>query len=345
MKTKILAMVMTVAMVAAMVTGCGDSKTDSQNVSGTGAADEQQYTIGISQFAEHGSLDNCREGFIEGLAQEGFVEGENLTILYDNAQTDAGTASTIADSYVSQGVDMICAIATPSAMAAYNACMENDIPVVYSAISDPIGAGLAAQDGTSVGNITGTSDALAVSEQLEMIREILPEATKIGIIYTTSEANSVSTIEEYKKYAPDYGFEIVESGVTATADVELAASGLVSKVDCISNLTDNTVVSALQIVLDKANSAGIPVFGSEVEQVKAGCVASMGLEYYELGIQTGKMAAQILKGEKKASEMKFESITTPSLYINTAAAEKINLTLDETYVSGAYQVFDEITVE
>lgn len=345
MKKKILAMVMTVAMVAAMVTGCGDSKTDSQNVSGTGAADEQQYTIGISQFAEHGSLDNCREGFIEGLAQEGFVEGENLTILYDNAQTDAGTASTIADSYVSQGVDMICAIATPSAMAAYNACMENDIPVVYSAISDPIGAGLAAQDGTSVGNITGTSDALAVSEQLEMIREILPEATKIGIIYTTSEANSVSTIEEYKKYAPDYGFEIVESGVTATADVELAASELVSKVDCISNLTDNTVVSALQIVLDKANSAGIPVFGSEVEQVKAGCVASMGLEYYELGIQTGKMAAQILKGEKKASEMKFESITTPSLYINTAAAEKINLTLDETYVSGAYQVFDEITVE
>lgn len=345
MKKKILAMVMTVAMVAAMVTGCGDSKTDSQNVSGTGAADEQQYTIGISQFAEHGSLDNCREGFIEGLAQEGFVEGENLTILYDNAQTDAGTASTIADSYVSQGVDMICAIATPSAMAAYNACMENDIPVVYSAISDPIGAGLAAQDGTSVGNITGTSDALAVSEQLEMIREILPEATKIGIIYTTSEANSVSTIEEYKKYAPDYGFEIVESGVTATADVELAASELVSKVDCISNLTDNTVVSALQIVLDKANSAGIPVFGSEVEQIKAGCVASMGLEYYELGIQTGKMAAQILKGEKKASEMKFESITTPSLYINTAAAEKINLTLDETYVSGAYQVFDEITVE
>ncbi len=155
-----------------MMTGCGSQKTDG-------------YTIGISQFAEHGSLDNCREGFLAGLEEEGIKEGENLTVMYDNAQTDTGTASTIADKYVSSKVDMICAIATPSAMSAYNSCMNTDIPVIYTAVSDPVSAGLAKEDGTSVGNITGTSDALAVSEQLEMIRQVLPDATKIGILYTT----------------------------------------------------------------------------------------------------------------------------------------------------------------
>lgn len=331
MKKKVLALTLAVVTMMGLMTGCGSKK--------------EGYTIGISQFAEHGSLDNCREGFLAGLAEEGIKEGENLTVMYDNAQTDTGTASTIADNYVSKKVDLICAIATPSAMSAYNSCMNTEIPTIYTAVSDPVGAGLAKEDGSSVGNITGTSDALAVSEQLEMIRKVMPEAKKIGIIYTTSEANSVSTIEEYKKYAADYGFEIVESGINVQADVELAAADLVTKVDCITNLTDNTVVAALQIVLNKANEAGIPVFGSEVEQVKAGCVASMGLEYYELGKQTGKMAAKVLKGEAKASEMNFEVITEPSLYVNTAAADKVGLALDENFVAGAYQTFNEITVE
>lgn len=331
MKKKVLAILMT-AMMAVAATGCGQKN-------------EEGYTIGISQFAEHGSLDNCREGFLAGLEEEGIKEGENLTVLYDNAQTDTGTASTIAENYVSQKVDLICAIATPSAMSAYNSCMNTEIPVIYTAVSDPVAAGLAKEDGTSVGNITGTSDALAVTEQLAMIREILPEAKTIGIIYTTSEANSVSTIEEYKAHASEYGFEIVESGINTQADVALAAADLVTKVDCLTNLTDNTVVAALQTVLNEANKAGIPVFGSEVEQVKAGCVASMGLEYYELGKQTGKMAAKVLKGEADASEMNFEVISEPSLYVNTAAAEKINLTLSEEFVSGAYQTFNEIIVE
>lgn len=331
MKKKVLALTLAVVTMMGLMTGCGNKK--------------EGYTVGISQFAEHGSLDNCREGFLAGLAEAGIKEGENLTVMYDNAQTDTGTASTIADNYVSKKVDLICAIATPSAMSAYNSCMNTEIPTIYTAVSDPVGAGLANADGSSVGNITGTSDALAVTEQLQMIREIMPEAKKVGIIYTTSEANSVSTIEEYKKYAADYGFEIVDSGINVQADVELAAADLVTKVDCITNLTDNTVVAALQIVLNKANEAGIPVFGSEVEQVKAGCVASMGLEYYELGKQTGKMAAKVLKGEAKASEMNFEVITEPSLYVNTAAADKVSLALDENFVAGAYQTFNEITVE
>ena len=171
------------------------------------------------------------------------------------------------------------------------------------------------------------------------------EAKTIGIIYTTSEANSISTIAEYKALAGNYGFEIVDSGVTAMSEVALAAADIASKVDCITNLTDNTVVSALQTVLDEADKAGIPVFGSEVEQVKAGCVASMGLEYIELGKQTGKMAARVLKGEAEASELNFEVISEPSLYVNFAAAEKINLELPENYKTDAYQSFDEIVVQ
>ncbi|MCM1467058.1 MAG: ABC transporter substrate-binding protein [Alistipes sp.] len=345
MKKRFLAAVMAAAMTATMAAGCGSPSSANNNAANGANAAEGSYVIGISQFAEHGSLDNCREGFLLGLAEAGIVEGQNLTVLYDNSQADMSMASTIADSFVSQKVDLICGIATPSAMSAYNSCMNTDIPVIYTAVSDPVASGLAKEDGSSVGNITGTSDYLAVTEQLEMIRKIMPDAKKIGIIYTTSETNSISTVAEYEKYAADYGFEIVSTGINQISEVELAAKDMVTKVDCITNLTDNTVVSALQTVIAAANDAGIPVFGSEVEQVKAGCVASMGLEYVELGKQTGAMAAKVLKGEAKASELNFEVISEASLYVNTAAAAKINLTLEEEFVNGAYQKFDEIIVE
>ncbi len=335
MKKKFLAVVLSVVTMAGVLSGCGSAN----------ASAKSEYSVGISQFAVHGSLDNCREGFLAGLAEEGIVEGENLKVEYVNAQADQGTAGLAADNFVSKKVDLICAVATPCAMTAYNATMNKSIPVIYTAVSDPVGAGLANEDGSPVGNITGTSDALAVDEQLKMIREVLPEAKTIGIIYTTSEANSISTIAEYKERAGEYGFEIIDTGVTAMSEVALAAADIAGKVDCITNLTDNTVVSALQTVLEEANKKNIPVFGSEVEQVKAGCVASMGLEYFELGKQTGKMAAKVLKGEAKASDMNFEVISEPSLYVNFAAAEKIGLILPENYKTDAYQSFEEIVVE
>lgn len=346
MKKKVLTMLFAL-VVAANLMACGQAEetvADNGEVTADNLA-EGNFTIGISQFAEHGSLENCKNGFLDGLAENGIVEGENLTVLFDNAQADTGTASTIADNFVSKKVDLICAVATPSAMSAYNSTLNTDIPVVFTAVSDPIAAGLAKEDGTPVGNVTGTSDYLAVTEQMKMIREVLPEAKKIGIIYTTSETNSESTIAEYKKYASDYGFEIVDKGINTIADVELAAGDLVEKVDCITNLTDNTVVSALQTEIAAANAKNIPVFGSEVEQVKNGCTASMGLEYYELGKQTGAMAAKILKKEAKASEMKFETISEASLYVNTAATEKIGLKLSEDFIKSAYKTFDEIVVE
>ena len=304
---------------------------------------EKSYTIGISQFAEHGSLDNCREGFLEGLKEEGIEEGKNLTVEVKNAAADQGTAKQISDGFVSDKVDLVCAIATPSAQAAYNSAMNSDIPVVYTAVTDPVAAKLAKEDGTPAGNVTGTSDELPIKAQLEMIREMLPDAKNIGILYTTSEANSVSAIEEYKSLVKKYDFELVEKGITTTADVSLAADDLLSKVDCITNLTDNTVVASLPTILDKANEKKIPVFGSEIEQVKIGCLAAMGLDYVDLGKQTGRMAAEVLKGEKKASELNFEVIEAAAFYGNSKVAEDLGITFPEDLASNAKELFTEIT--
>ena len=334
MKKRTIAVLLTMAMAATMMAGCG-SKSDSKTADG-----EKSYTIGISQFAEHGSLDNCREGFLEGLKEEGIEEGKNLNVEYKNSAADMGTASQIASSFVSDKVDLICGIATPSAQTAYNAAMDTDISVIYTAVTDPKAAELADDKGNPVGEVTGTSDKLP---QLKMIRELLPDAKKIGILYTTSEANSVSAIAEYKEKVGDYGFELVEKGITNTSEIALATDDLLSQVDCISNLTDNTVVSSLATILDKANAANIPVFGSEIEQVKLGCLAAEGLDYVALGKQTGKMAAKVLKGEKKASEMPFETITEAGLYLNTKVAENLGITVEDDLKNSAVETYDSIS--
>ncbi len=326
---------------AAETTAQETSRENASQTSGEGT--DQTYTIGIGQFASHGSLDNCREGFLLGLAEEGFVEGENLKVLFENSQADGAMASQIVTNFASQKVDLICGIATPMAQSAYGVGRKQNIPVIYTAVTDPVAAELAAADGTPVGEITGTSDKLPVVQQLQMIRALLPDAKTIGIMYTTSEVNSLSAIEEYKAAAPEYGFEIVETGISTTADVPLAADSMLSKVDCVTNLTDNTVVASLPVILDKANKLNIPVFGSEIEQVKIGCLAAMGLDYIDLGKQTGKMAAAVLRGEKKASEMKFEIIEEAAFYGNTKVAENLGVTIPEELASTAKEMFAEIT--
>lgn len=297
----------------------------------------ETYTVGIGQFAQHGSLDNCYQGFVEGLAEAGLVEGENLKIDLQNAQADMGIAQQIAAQFASAKVDMMVGIATPMAQACYNAA-AGAIPTIFTAVTDPVAAGFASADGTAAGEVTGTSDALPIKAQLETIRAMLPDAAKIGILYTTSEVNSISAIEIYKSLAGDYGFEIVESGISTTADIPLALDALLGKVDCLTNLTDNTVVSALALVLDKANAAGKPVFGSEIEQVKLGCVAAEGLDYIALGRQTGLMAAKVLKGEAKASEIPYEIITEPGLYVNTEALAKFGIVLSDELKARANEV-------
>lgn len=339
MKKKTIAIMMTAAMVMAMAAGCGSKESSSSD----GDNKEASYKIGIQQFAEHGSLDNCREGFLEGLEEEGIKEGDNLKVEVKNAMADTATNAQIADSFVSDNMDLICAIATPSAQSAYNAAMDKDIPVVYTAVTDPVAAELANKDGNPVGNVTGTSDTLPVEEQLKMIREMMPDAKTIGILYTTSEANSVSAIATYESLVDKYGFTLETKGISQTSEIALATDDLLTKVDCITNLTDNTVVASLPTILEKANEKGIPVFGSEIEQVKIGCLAAEGIDYIQLGKQTGKIAAQILKGEKKASEIPYEIISEPGFYVNTKVAENLGIEVPSDLADSAVESFDTIS--
>lgn len=287
---------------------------------------DKVYKVGVTQIQDHPSLDNCREGFIQGLASEGFKEGENLQIDFKAAQGDMTRATQIAQNFANEKKDLVCGIATPSAQALYAACMEKGIPVIFNAVSDPVEAKLATSKTEAMKGISGISDLLPVEDQLKLIRQILPDAKKIGILYTTSEANSVSTLRIYKELASQYGFEIVEKGIGKQAEVPQAADVLVREVDCISNLTDNTVVAALGVLLEKANAANIPVFGSEEEQVKNGCLASAGLDYVELGKQAGIMAAKVLRGTD-VSTLPYETLKESKITTNKEVAGRFSITL------------------
>lgn len=328
MKTlkKLLCTALSLSLVLALA-ACGG------NSSGGDAASGEVPIIGINQYGSHGSLDNCREGFLQGLQEAGLVEGTDYTIDYQNANFDTNLATQIAQAFSAEDAALMVGIATPSATACYAAAEDKDIPVVFTAITDPVGAKL------DSGNITGTSDVLPVQGQLELIRAIQPEAKTIGIVYTTSEANSVYSIGIYEDLAADYGFTIEAIGVTAQSEVTQAVDTLISQgVDCISNLTDNNVVGVLGSILEKTNEVGIPVYGSEIEQVELGCVAGAGLDYVQLGIQTGKMAAQILTGEATCADLPYETIENYGLYVNSSALTEMGLTLPDDVAQTAEEV-------
>jgi putative ABC transport system substrate-binding protein len=315
---RIISILIIIAFALAFTAGCSKSEIP---------------VIGISQYGEHASLDNCREGFIQGLLDYGLVEKEDFQIDYQNAGFDDGITTQIAQRFSANNVAMMCAIATPSATACFAAAEDKDIPVIFTAITDPVEAKL------DQGNITGTSDRLPVDAQLELIRKLQPTAKTIGIIYTTSEPNSVSAIAEYEEKAADYGFSIESVGVTQQSEITLAVDNLIRRdVDCFSNLTDNNVVGVLSAILEKTDQARIPVYGSEIEQVRIGCVASAGIDYYLLGQRTGVMAAKILKGESTAEEMPYESITDFNYYVNTQAMADMGFAVPEDLADQAIEV-------
>lgn len=314
---KILAFVMIFAMILSFAS-CGGNDIP---------------TIGIAQYGEHDSLDNCRIGFLKGLEEAGLKEGVDFKVNYQNAGFDDNAATQIAQNFSANNVKIMVAIATPCATACYAAAEDKDIPIVFTAITDPEKANLVG------GNATGTSDKLPVEAQLDLIRKVQPDAKVIGIVYTTSEPNSVSAIAEYKEKAPAYGFTIEAIGVTAQSEVTQAIDNLITKgVDCFSNLTDNNVVGVLDSIIEKTNAAKVPVYGSEVTQVEKGCVAAAGIEYVELGVRTGKIAAKILKGEAKAQDIPYETITDYDLYVNSGAVAEIGLTIPEEVKSTAIEV-------
>ena len=327
MMKKMMALTMAMVMTAAALAGCSGSQD---------SASDDIPVFGISQYGQHPSLDNCREGFLQGLEASGLVEGVDYVIDYQNAGFDDTIAQQIAQNFSANNVALMCGIATNSATACYAAAEDKNIPVIFTAITDPVEAKL------DSGNITGTSDKLPIEGQLELIRALQPEAETIGILYTTSEPNSVSAVREYQEKAGDYGFTIEAVGVMQQAEVLQATDTLIARdVDCFTNLTDNNVVGVLASILEKTNEAGIPVYGSEIEQVKIGCVASAGIEYVALGQRTGEMAAQILKGEATAEEMPYETISEYETYINPTALESMGISVPEDIVSAAIDVTAE----
>ena len=317
-------------VLALIFSACGQTGNNDKNVNNPDdvnpVEEVKTYKVGITQIAQHASLDNCRDGFIQGLAEGGFVEGENLEIIYQNANNDTNIATSIAQQFVSQNVDLMGAIATPSAMACYAVGRDAGVPLIFCAVSDPVAAGLVPAMGEAGTGVTGVSDLIPVEKQLDLIKVMLPEAASVGILYNTSEPNSETQIALYQEASAAYGVEIVAIGVTAANEIPLAAERLAAQVNCIVNLTDNLIVENLPVVLDRANAAGIPVFGSEEEQVKNGCLASEGLDYVALGRQTGAMAARVLAGED-ISAIGSEYVEESKLTINQAVADALGITV------------------
>lgn len=317
---KMMTILLAVALVLSMA-ACS-SKTENEDLP----------KIGILQYAPHASLDNCMFGIVRGLADAGYIHGETCTIEGVNGQGENETNALAAANFVNNGFDIIIAIATPSAMAAYAAAKDAGIPVIFSAVSDPIMAGLAETLENPNTGASGTSDGLNYEGQLEMIRAFQPDATKIGILYTTSESNSLAQLKNYESIAADYGFEIVSQGITDASEVASGAASLVSSgVDCINNLTDNNVVNNFSVVTAATDAAGIPCYGSEEEQVALyGCVASETLDYVALGHTTGTMAAEVLQGADIMS-MPVNVVVDSEPVYSTINMEKFGLTLPEAY--------------
>ncbi len=290
----------------------------------------ETYTVGILQFGSHPSLDNCYDGIVAELNSN-----PNITIDLQNGNFDSATCDTIAKNMTAKEYDMIIAIATPAATSAYAATANTDIPVIFSAVSDPVAAGLVDDMNAPGANCTGTSDVLDLSAQLEMIRTFQPDAVNLGVLYTTSEANSVSQLKMLNEIAPVYGFTVVSQGVQSAADIPQAAATLCAQVDCLTNFTDNNVVNNLAILLEQANTAGVPVYGSEETQVTAGCLASVSLDYVALGRVTGQMALDVLYGAD-ASAMAIETITDAVPVINTDALAAFGMTLPDEYAGAAF---------
>ncbi len=297
----------------------------------------QNIQIGISQLVEHPALDAAREGFIDALAEEGFVEGENIEINVEMAQADLSTAQTIARKFKEDKKDLILTIATPCAQATAN--VIKDIPILITAVTDPVAAKLVESLENPQGNITGTTDMNPVADQLALIKEFLPSAKKIGILYNSGEVNSVVQVDIAKEAAPELGLEILEGTATNTSEVGLAASSLVDKVDAFYLPTDNTIASAVPSIIKVTNNKKVPVFAAEKGMVENGAIATKGIDYYKLGKQTGHMAAKILNGAEP-SDLPIEGSNDLNLTINKNACEQIDLEIPAKILEEANEVIE-----
>ncbi|WP_369602138.1 ABC transporter substrate-binding protein [Hahella sp. SMD15-11] len=294
-------------------------------------------TVAITQIVEHPALDACRTGVRDELAAQGYKEGENLRWIYENAQGNPATAAQIAKKFAGEQPDVIVAITTPSAQTV--AASVRGIPVVFAAVTDPVGAKLVESLDKPGKLITGTTDMLPLERHLELVKRVVPGVKRIGTLYNPGEANSVSLVKRLKSVASAQELEVVEAVATKTSEILNAAKSLVGKVDAIYLLTDNTVISAVEAVIQVGERNKLPVIAADTDTVKRGAVAAYGFNYYDVGRQTGKIVARILKGESPAN-IPVQGVEKLELYVNPKAAERMGITLDESLIKEAKAVVE-----
>ncbi len=300
-------------------------------------AKAEEVTVAVTAIVEHPALDAARDGIKEALAEAGYKEGENLKFVYESAQGNPGTAAQIARQFVGDAPSVIVPISTPSAQAVVSA--TRDIPVIFTAVSDPLGAELIKDMQKPGGNVTGLSDMSPVADHVALIKEITPNAKSIGFIYNTAEANSVSTLAALKAEAEKAGLTIVESVATKSAEVQGAARALVGRVDVIYIPTDNTIVSAFEAAVGVAEEAKIPLYAGDTDSVNRGALAALGFNYFDVGKQTGEIVVRVLKGEKPG-DIPVRVAAGTDLVINKKAAAKMGVTFPESITSRATKTIE-----
>lgn len=302
-------------------------------LSGCGAEKEDDVLrVGVIVLVEHPALDATVEGAKQYLEEQGLKDKIVFDVKY--AQGDLITATTIANQYVQDGVDLIYAIATNSAQAAYTATRNTDIPVIFNAVTDPVDAVKIVKSLEEPGeNVSGVSDIAPIANQVALIKEIMPNIKKVGMLQALNEPNATVQIEQAKEEAKKLGIEVVVKGVSTESEVAIATDQLVEQVEAIYNITDNLVVSSTATILNKANLAGIPVFAAEDGQFDLGLLAAESISYLELGKLAGEMIKEVLIDGKDISKMSVRSITQSELKVNLEVAEKLGITIPESVLS------------
>ncbi|MBO8137887.1 MAG: ABC transporter substrate-binding protein [Desulfotomaculum sp.] len=295
----------------------------------------EQVKLGIIQIVEHPALDAARQGFLDELAENGYVDGEKLIVDYQNAQGDQGNLQTIARKFVQDKCDLVLAVATPSAMTMANETSE--IPILITAVTDPVSAKLVKSLDKPGTNVTGTTDMNPVREQLKLIKDIDSSVKKVGIIYNSSEINSKVQVDIAEEAASELGLELVKVTVTASSEVMQAAQSLVDRVDAFYLPTDNMVISSMAAVLKAAEEHKIPVYTGESNSVEKGAVATIGIDYYQLGRTTGKMALEVINGSDPA-EMPIQGQEGTDIVVNLKAAEAMGVTVPDEIINKAVKV-------
>ena len=289
--------------------------------------------VGVLQLTSHPALDIIYEGIVDALKEEGFVDGKTMQLDFQNAQGDQSNLNSMSTRFVSHNAALMIGIATPSAQALANS--SKDIPIILGAVTDPKGAGLVKDNKNPGGNITGVSDLTPIKEQFELIKDILPEAKKIGILYSSSEDNSIVQANQATEIAESMGFEITVSTVSSTNDVSQVSSSLVNQVDAVWVPTDNTIASAMSTLVSAADNKNIPIFPAVDTMVNDGGLATVGLNQYELGKLTGKMAATVLKGDNKPATMPIQYLKEGDIIINREKATQLGITIPKQILDKA----------